>query len=412
MSIFLLNRDLSIKNESLFNFIDSFLSHINYFSKKNELGTRIYYRPISPFTINDFKKKTTTIFILKNDFIQDLKNKNLLYYRKQGAIRFYSLNENIHISNKKMTCSRKILGFTKKNINNIYFDFYNMDFDKFKDELVVSNLIKPNIHYAFLIKIKREDEGIGMGSKHIPFLANEENFEYKFYQLYKDIVEVINIFISEYNDCEILYVMLMFIQMATFQDLKLKNINNIKLNKDFDKISLSKRNFNSFILPLTEQTFYYGKKLERQFENGKLIKVMIDDNNFIDLIKETSLFLKDNINHLNIQFFLYTNIKKQQYVIVTNGAMKEVFTLSGLKIIVAYDETNTDNRSIFKRKIGNTSITIDSSQSKSDNIRPNRVLSYEVEYKFTTIQSRENRVINANVNLGKPIVEQAKEPHK
>ena len=64
----------------------------------------------------------------------------------------------------------------------------------------LSDFIKPNIQYAFLIKIKRDDEGIGMGNKHIPFISNEEDFDMKFEQLYNDVIELINIFISEYND--------------------------------------------------------------------------------------------------------------------------------------------------------------------------------------------------------------------
>lgn len=90
-----------------------------------------------------------------------------------------------------------------------------MDFDTFKSELW--NFIKPNIQYAFVVKIKRSDVGVGMGSKHIPFLSNDKDFDDKFNQLYNDVVEIINIFISEYNDCEVLYIMLMFIQMESFK---------------------------------------------------------------------------------------------------------------------------------------------------------------------------------------------------
>ena len=318
-----------------------------------------------------------------------------------------SKNNTLNFSLLESDSKREILGFTKKNIKNIYFDFYNMDFDTFKSELL--DFIKPNIRYAFLIKIKREDGGIGMGNKHIPFLSNEESFSENFNQLYNDVVEIINIFISEYNDCEVLYIMLMFIQLESFPDLKLQNIKKLKLNKEFDKLSLTKRNFNSLILPLTEKTFYYGKKLERKIENGKLISVIIDDINFIDLVGKTlsgkSFIIKDTLQHENINFYLYRNIKGQNYIIITNvdeeRSTKEVFTLSGLKILEAYDRIDENNPNIFKRKIGNTSITIDSSLSKSGLSKSEKeiisqsqntssVLKYEVEHQFSTIKSRDS----------------------
>ncbi len=71
-----------------------------------------------------------------------------------------------------------------------------------------------------------------MGHTHTTFYYNSPlDFEEKFNTFYLEVKKIIEEFIKEYNDCEVLYIQFMYITIKSFPDLEIKDINNLKLNK-------------------------------------------------------------------------------------------------------------------------------------------------------------------------------------
>lgn len=292
---------------------------------------------------------------------------------------------------------KKPIGFVKEEgkIKYEYFNILDFNFEYLSGYFMP--LLKENVNYAFLLKLARDDGGVGMGGTHRIFnYTNSNDFYTKFYKFYTDLFELITEFKREYFDCDILYVEVMYISMNELDDLKIKSINRIDVNKEFVKTS-DKKLFNNSILPLSYNTFYYGDKIYKFKDEDGELKVLVDNIDFIDLLKQSTsnsvLINKENPILHNLDFYLYTNKSKVKYVIVTkldgDKRVSEVFSLTGNKIVLAQDTIVSKDE--FIRTIRNTSVTI----------KKDEVISYNAEYEFPYLKpTKKNFKSVSNTNFG------------
>lgn len=258
--------------------------------------------------------------------------------------------------------------FVEENIKNIYFE--RLDLKWLKEELCKH--IKFNVRYSFLLKIRRDDGGFGMGGEQIGFKCDYNNYECEVWSLYDDLKDRIEEFKREYFDCEIIYMQLMFISLRVFPKLQLKNINKLKLDKQLVNIGESKEYFNNSVLPLTLNDFYYGTRLKHTVDNKGIVQsVFIEDTNLIDLFK-TRLSNKEFKGFSgDVIFYLYINDLGRKFVIVSRKidschTYKEVYNTNGT-LIVKIDDYKI-NDVTFDRSIRNTTLTVKNSSIAKINI--------------------------------------------
>src|ERR1700712_769466 len=336
--------------------------------------------------LSTLKMKATTSFCLLTCSTLGM-NKSARFQSSYVCLTSYaratasSKNIRAFSSEGKRVVHKKPIGFVKKDGKIIYEYFNVLDFNFEYLSRYFMPLLKENVNYAFLLKLPRDDGGVEMGGTHRIFkYNNSKDFYDKFSILYKEMFELITEYKKEYFDCDILYVEVLYTPLSEFpDDLKIKSINKIGINKEFVKTS-DKKLFNNSILPLSYNTFYYGDKLYK-FEDidGKL-KVLVDNIDFVDILKQsTGNFVKENPTLHNLDFHLYTNKSKVKYVIVTklvgNKRENEVFSLTGNKIVSATDTIISKDE--FIRTIRNTSVTI----------KKDEITSYKAEYEFPYLKS-------------------------
>lgn len=191
----------------------------------------------------------------------------------------------------------------------------------------------------------------------------------------------------------------MYITLRSFPELKIKNINKLKLNKGLINISETKKSFNNLTLPLSTNFFYYGEKLNKTTNKlGYIETVMIGDSNFIDLVKDKSHLVNKLVKgstSYDVDFYLYTNKQGNNYVIVVKlldekTHIKEVISMNGLPLTLAYDDIIIKDIE-FKRRIGKTSLYI----------KENKVNKYEVVERLPIIKPSKVEFKTAtNTNIG------------
>lgn len=151
--------------------------------------------------------------------------------------------------------------WVKPRIRSLYFYATNFSLEEFTT-VILSN-IKIGVSYSLLFKIKYSDNDgsqYGMISKQRPFKL--EFIDKKSISiLYDDIINLYYGFLERYNVDEVELIQVLYIVTKDIPELKLKNIKNIKLNKDIFKVGETKTKFSSKFLPLTTNLNYYGKFL-------------------------------------------------------------------------------------------------------------------------------------------------------
>lgn len=252
--------------------------------------------------------------------------------------------------------------FINSNITILYFKYETFNSDILGENL--SSYLKSGVKYSFLIKVKKVDDDFGMAGNQVKFEFYCFNYNEQIKKLYIKLNQNLNIFRRKYVGIEIIHIQLLFITVRSFPELELKNINRVKLNKDELNIGKTKRDFNSLVLPLTLDENYYGIKLKYNIDDkGKVESVFFNNINFIDYIKDNSEILnKYNNDFYVVNFYLYLNKLNEKYVIVSMSnakerfSVKEVFDLSGILVLVAYDSVINGNE--FNRSIGPTTLLI------------------------------------------------------
>jgi len=208
-----------------------------------------------------------------------------------------------------------------------------------------------------------------MGGKHISYLF-EGNYEDILKEVHNDLVSIVEDYVEDYDYCGLDLIQLMIISVKRLPELELENINKLKLDKKLVRIGETRRNFNSLILPLTMNEYYYGNKLDKVVKNDniksdiyvRIINVIMDDKNIIPLIEKNSILVNKVINgSYDLDFYEFINKRNKKYIIVVKkidnrSNMIEVFDKNGNNLVFAEDLKINDVE--FKRKIGKFSLTI------------------------------------------------------
>jgi hypothetical protein len=229
----------------------------------------------------------------------------------------------------------------------LYFDINYFDLESLRGEVVKN--FRYNTGYSILIKLKYNSGDFGMASKQIPFKMSSSNKEEKTGVLYEDINNLIDGFSERYRVEYIDIIQILYIITEDIPELKLKNINKVILNKEFNKVHETRTWFNSKSLPLTSNTDYYGEllTLDQAFVYLNVInecyKALNKDPIDINDVGSVYLYEKKYII-LNIQVSSNTYIRKV-YSAISGNLYLEV------KDVII-------NNNTFTRTIGKSSFTI------------------------------------------------------
>lgn len=200
---------------------------------------------------------------------------------------------------------------------------------------------KVGITYSLLLRIKYfsvspdgfvvdEDASYGMAGKQIGFKLTGVNDIYRIKGVYNDFSGIVSSFVVRYDVGEIDFIQILYIIVLDRPELKLHNINQLPLNKEFVNIKETRSNFSSKYLPLTINKSYYGEYL---VSNVRLT--------YVDIInKQKSLLKKD----------LFTVYHREVYSSNTG-----VFYFT-----VEDTVKNINYPNVFTRKIGNSIFNIGS----------------------------------------------------
>ena len=333
------------------------------------------------------------------------------------------------------------IGFTPKNITNIYFDS-NEIWDKNYYLRFFSNILTLGNKYAFLVKVNCDNGSALMAGKQ--FIVKVEEINGAVEIIYKEVINRLFQLINDYQDLNIKYYQIIYIIIDHLPELELKNINKLNINKEIVSISETKRNFNNNILPLTMNTDYFGLELEKIEikESGKELKViLLDENNkkidIFPILKNNSLALDiylKNPNMINLSFYSYNSkisefskkklkelefklnsdiikiVEKEKFYIFVVIQLKdgvfnnytdlekniriiEVFCGWDLssKQFTAFDLKLNEEGTEFKRKIKDTTITV----------KDNKIVKYESKTTLPTLKPINSIVkTSRNTNIG------------
>lgn len=228
----------------------------------------------------------------------------------------------------------------------MYFDPYRFSLESFID--VILNNFKPGVSYSLLFKLKYIDNNgvkYGMSSKQRPFKMLQDNNKESIVSLYDDMVNLFDIFVDRYNVDDIELIQVLYIVVKDIPELKLKNINNIRLNKLFFKIKDTRNKFSSKSLPLTTNVAYYGKLL--------LSNVAL---HYLSIINEYNKSLID-INDIDSMYLYQESYIILNYKIKNNVYERRVYSVkSGMLYYIAIDSIIDNNT--FSRTINQTTTVI------------------------------------------------------
>jgi hypothetical protein len=247
-------------------------------------------------------------------------------------------------------------------------------------ERILSNFTK-EVSYSLLLKIKYRDndgEQYGTLSHQKPFKLTGVNDEESILNLFKDVKELFDIFAERYRVEGVDFIQVLYIVTKEIPKLKLKNIKNLSLNKEFFKIGDTKTKFSSKSLPLTTNSSYYGTVLTLNTAQP-----------FIDVINKNNN--DDKFKLLDMKDVLSIHLYKGAYIIVSLKAYdNDIFerrvysATTGTLYLNALDTVIDDitfSRTISKTKlvIRNNDVVTMFSEKELLPIKPN-----VVEYKASS----------------------------
>lgn len=155
------------------------------------------------------------------------------------------------------------VGIWKKNkIMSHYFLLDNFNLDSLS-EFVLNNF-KENITYSVLLRLKYDGGLFGMGGNQIGFKLLPENKNEGIGLLFDDLINLIRAFMSMYKVNDLELIQLLYITVSSYLKLRISNLSNIKLNKEFVNVKNTKKDFNFMFIPLTIDYNYYGEALDNK----------------------------------------------------------------------------------------------------------------------------------------------------
>jgi DNA polymerase type B, organellar and viral len=251
--------------------------------------------------------------------------------------------------------------WTKSNINSIYLDPYTLDLDTFTN--VIKNNFKNDVTYSLLFKLRYIDNDstqYGMAAKQRPFKLTAGDNKNSIENLFKDIINLFDIFVDRYQLDEVDLIQVLYIVTESIPELKLKNINKVALNREFFNIGKTKEIFSDKTLPLTLNTSYYGKLLTSD-----------DSLTYLNIINKNNPLKLESLDKID-SMFLYKGI----YIIINekinfNTIERRIFSIDTGMLYFTLIDTILDNS--FSRRINKTTSII--SNDKVIKIFNNRVLS-------------------------------------
>lgn len=258
-------------------------------------------------------------------------------------------------------------------VNSIFLNPENFTFENFS-ALLKSRFVYNNT-YSILVKVSiQNDEG-----NPIYFMLNEQ-----FGITYSKSVDVdsilkkrfdtlddrLNYYLGYYNAIDINLIQIMYVINNSFPKLRLKNINNIPLDKNIVNIKQTKLNFSDSFLPLTTNEIFYGTKLSfKSDENSNSVSsVEVCGIDIISKIREEYSFKDKNFTSFptNARFYHYEKSKKDYLIVVqdidNNKTIKDIYNLHGCRILTVKDEIlDTD---CFNREINNAKFYFEKGEVK------------------------------------------------
>src|ERR1700734_761735 len=192
--------------------------------------------------------------------------------------------------------------YQRTNINYMHFTANSFTLENFNTELVKN--FKLNTTYSLLIKISSNDNTIfkQVGPQIGLVITNEHDFS-----LTKDIFSIIQIrierllenyiYMNEISDIEIMYY-----PLTIKNELKLKNINSLRIPRQLPNVTQTKTKFNQNLLALTTDTSYYGNLLtlaDREFYKTLILSKNVSLKDF-NIQLEDKLFMYNNNNRMFI----------------------------------------------------------------------------------------------------------------
>lgn len=258
--------------------------------------------------------------------------------------------------------------WNKNKIKSFFFDLNTFNEENFV-EFVLGNL-KVGITYSLLLRIKYftvspdgfvvdEDASYGMAGKQIGFKLSGINDVDRstIKSVYNDFSGIVSSFIVRYDVGEIDFIQILYIIVSDRPELKLRNINQLSLNREFVNIKETRSNFSSKYLPLTTNNSYYGEYL---VGNVRLT--------YVDIINKQKSLLnpkKDLLSDNDIESMYFYN----GYIIVNYNIVKkdlltvysrEVYSSNTGMLYFTVEDTVKDINypNVFTRKIGNSIFNI------------------------------------------------------
>ncbi len=251
--------------------------------------------------------------------------------------------------NRKFSTKRSY--WVKNKVKSLYFDINYLDIDSFRT-IILKNF-QAGVQYSILLKFKYNGGSYGMAGKQIPFKLSNKNRMESVDILYKDVSRFIETFCERYRVEYIDVVQVLYIVMTDIPELKLNNINKVKLNKDFIKVKDAREKFSSKLLPLTTDVNYYGKYLTKDLVL-KVFSIINDKKEALNL--ELEDFNKVDSVYLYKDEYIIINYKLDEFTYI-----RKVFSaLSGVLYLEAKD--NILDKKTFTRTIGKSSFTINYNQ--------------------------------------------------
>lgn len=270
------------------------------------------------------------------------------------------------------------------NHNNTHFIHFSLEdfiYENFRAK-IMSNF-KLNSTYSIILKIGTlKDYTFKMCGPQIGVIIQNEHDEDFYKKLYELILLRIEVTTDMYNFMEEVSVLeIMYFPVKIPQELTLKNINDIPLNKQIVNVKKTKKEFNSNLLPLSTDLNYYGYNI-----SGPEIKT------YLNLIKSTDYKFTPND-----KLFLYEapNVKNKSIIISKklddNSYLRLIYDYyTGIFITSAKDTTNPKYPNSFDRTMGNVTLTV----------QDTKVMEYSIKNDLAPIKPRVKPITDRNTLFG------------
>ncbi|RKF65812.1 putative DNA polymerase [Erysiphe neolycopersici] len=189
------------------------------------------------------------------------------------------------------------------------------------------------------------------------YFTDSDNVKDLLFKRFETICDKLDFYMSKYDADQVTLIQVMYVINNSLPKLRLKNINKVYLDKNIINVTKTKRNFSENFLPLSTNEFFYGKPMRFDRDNCTS-NFIINDIDFLDLVKKEYELNKDFSDIIDKTRFYHYVIKDKQYVIVVrdidvNKSRKDVYNMHGFKILNNVIDEKLSNDS-FIRQIANS----------------------------------------------------------